>query len=40
MQAMVEAVPITPQLPTLATSRSFTASMPAASISPARWRPQ
>jgi len=35
-QAMVLAVPITEQVPTLATSWSFTASVSWASISPAR----
>ena len=40
MQAMVLAVPITEHVPTLATSSAFTSATSAASISPARKRPQ
>jgi len=40
MQAMVLAVPITEQVPTLATSWLLTSSFSWASISPARKRPQ
>ena len=40
MQAMVLAVPMTEQVPTLGTSWSLTAVISAASISSARKRPQ
>ncbi len=40
MQAMVLAVPITEQVPTLATSWSLTSAVSSASISPARNLPQ
>ncbi len=40
MQAMVLAVPITEQVPTLATSWLLTSAISCASISPARNRPQ
>ena len=40
MQAMVLAVPMTEQVPTLATSWSFTSSFSSSSISPARNFPQ
>ena len=40
MQAMVLAVPITEQVPTLATSWLLTSTVSSASISPARYLPQ
>jgi hypothetical protein len=40
MHAIVLAVPITEQVPTLATSWSFTSAISSASISSARYLPQ